>query len=175
LRFSYPEIVQTSGVINSDADRAIEFGVAQNGITKVSGSAFFTLDIRSSVTHELENYKLIALAKVKEVAERFNVDLNIIDLGLSKPMESLSKDLGLKLEQICIAENIPYTFMPSGAGHDALVVARQKQSSGDQVPVAMLFIPCKGGVSHDPLEYASFEDLGLGTSVLEKAIATLQA
>lgn len=174
FRKQYQEIVQTVGVINSDPDRANEFQTAQNGITKVSGSAFFTLDIRSSVSAELESYKSKAIRLLEEQARQFNVEITIKDLGLSKPMESLDKNLGQCLEKICIEKNIPHTFMPSGAGHDSLVVARQIQSSGKQVPVAMLFIPCKNGVSHDPLEFASFEDLAIGTKVLQSAIEKLQ-
>ena len=40
-------------------------------------------------------------------------------------------------------------------------------------PVAMLFIPCRGGVSHRPDEYASPEWIGSGVHVLARTLATL--
>jgi allantoate deiminase len=39
-------------------------------------------------------------------------------------------------------------------------------------PVAMLFVRCRGGVSHNPLEYASPRDMGLAVAALIEFIAT---
>jgi allantoate deiminase len=49
--------------------------------------------------------------------------------------------------------------LPSGAGHDAMVIAAV-------APVAMLFVRCRGGVSHHPSEWVSEEDLGAAGLVL---------
>ena len=56
--------------------------------------------------------------------------------------------------------------MVSRAYHDSLFMARI-------TPVAMLFIPCRGGVSHRPDEYASPEWIGSGVHVLARTLATL--
>jgi N-carbamoyl-L-amino-acid hydrolase len=56
--------------------------------------------------------------------------------------------------------------MVSRAYHDSLFLARL-------APTAMLFIPCRGGVSHRPEEYASPEDIARGVQVLAEAIAEL--
>ena len=42
-----------------------------------------------------------------------------------------------------------------GAGHDGQAVARL-------CPIAMLFVRCRGGISHNPAEFASVEDMGTG-------------
>jgi len=42
-------------------------------------------------------------------------------------------------------------------------------------PTAMLFIPCRGGVSHRPDEYSSPEAIAQGALVLAEALATLAA
>ena len=47
----------------------------------------------------------------------------------------------------------------SGAGHDAMNIARV-------VPTAMIFVPCKDGISHSELESASPSDLAAGANVL---------
>ena len=52
--------------------------------------------------------------------------------------------------------------MPSGAGHDAQIVARK-------IPAAMLFVPSIGGVSHHWAENTSDEDLALGVKTLHAA------
>jgi allantoate deiminase len=49
--------------------------------------------------------------------------------------------------------------LPSGAGHDAQVMAKL-------CPAAMLFVRCRGGVSHNPAEYASPADMGLAIAAL---------
>lgn len=56
--------------------------------------------------------------------------------------------------------------LPSGAGHDAQVMAKL-------CPMAMLFVRCKGGVSHNPAEFASEADMGLSVAALVRFIETL--
>jgi N-carbamoyl-L-amino-acid hydrolase len=53
--------------------------------------------------------------------------------------------------------------MPSGAGHDAAIVARR-------APATMLFIPCVDGVSHSPAERASPDDVALAAELVAAAI-----
>jgi len=53
--------------------------------------------------------------------------------------------------------------LPSGAGHDAQVMARL-------CPAAMLFVRCRGGISHNPAEFTSVADMGLAIAALIKFI-----
>lgn len=53
--------------------------------------------------------------------------------------------------------------LPSGAGHDAQVMAKL-------CPTAMLFVRCKGGISHNPAEFASEQDMGLSIAALVRFI-----
>jgi acetylornithine deacetylase/succinyl-diaminopimelate desuccinylase-like protein len=63
---------------------------------------------------------------------------------------------------------LPVIELPSGAGHDAAVLA----AAG--VPTAMLFVrSLKGGVSHSPQEESSPEDVALAVDVLTRALETL--
>ncbi|WP_263416153.1 M20 family metallo-hydrolase [Terriglobus albidus] len=72
------------------------------------------------------------------------------------------------LEEVCRDAKIPYKKMVSRAYHDSLFMARIS-------PIAMIFIPCRNGVSHRPDEYASPEAIGAGVSVLAAAMARLAA
>jgi len=56
--------------------------------------------------------------------------------------------------------------MVSRAYHDSLFMARI-------VPAGMLFIPCRGGVSHRPDEYAAPEAIASGVAALAGALASL--
>ena len=60
----------------------------------------------------------------------------------------------------------PYQKMVSRAYHDSLFMSRL-------APTAMLFIPCRGGVSHRPDEYASPDAIAKGTEVLADTLAAL--
>jgi N-carbamoyl-L-amino-acid hydrolase len=67
------------------------------------------------------------------------------------------------LEGICQEQGQKSMALPSGAGHDAMHWA-------DFAPVGMLFIPCREGISHNPAEYASLEDILNVTGILEAAV-----
>ena len=71
-----------------------------------------------------------------------------------------------QLEASAIAAGKSFKRMVSRAYHDSLFMARI-------APVAMLFIPCRGGVSHRPDEYASPEWIGAGIHVLARTLASL--
>ncbi|BBI33302.1 Zn-dependent hydrolase [Cohnella abietis] len=62
--------------------------------------------------------------------------------------------------------DLPVFNLTSGAGHDAMVIGRQ-------IPTAMIFIRCLEGISHNPLEWASLEDLELGILVLDDTLRQL--
>jgi ureidoglycolate amidohydrolase len=73
------------------------------------------------------------------------------------------------VEMLCTAcedEGLSFRRMISRAYHDSLFMSRI-------CPTAMLFIPCRAGVSHGPDEFASIADIANGTRVLARAIARL--
>jgi N-carbamoyl-L-amino-acid hydrolase len=79
------------------------------------------------------------------------------DPAILAAMEQAAKDAGKTHKK-----------MVSRAYHDSLFMARI-------APVAMMFIPCRGGVSHRPDEYASPEWIGSGVHVLARTLATLSS
>jgi N-carbamoyl-L-amino-acid hydrolase len=72
------------------------------------------------------------------------------------------------LMHACEAHGLAVEPMISRAYHDALFMSRI-------APTAMLFIPCRGGVSHRPDEYASPESIAQGTLVLAETLAHLSS
>jgi len=67
------------------------------------------------------------------------------------------------LTAACETLDLSYLQMPSGAGHDAMNIAAL-------CPMAMLFVPSQGGVSHSPDEYTTPEDCVNGARVLLAAL-----
>ncbi len=68
------------------------------------------------------------------------------------------------VEQAAAGLGLPARRMISGAGHDAISVARAG------VPVAMIFTPCRGGLSHNPAESITPEEAAQGCQVLMNAV-----
>ena len=69
-------------------------------------------------------------------------------------------------ETAATASGEPFTTMVSGAAHDTMCVA-------DRVPCAMVFVPCRDGLSHTPVEHAEPADAALGVEVVLGAIRAL--
>ena len=115
---------------------------------------------------------------------RLTVDARAPDRArLDALLQQLGLDIPPMLEPVQMAEapraalaaeverlGLPLVDLPSGAGHDAAVLA------GAGVPTGMLFVrSLNGGISHSPAELSSPEDIELAVHVLAGAIARLAA
>jgi len=168
------DLVQTAGVINSSRDFNESHPlVYSNAVPKVSGFGYFCLDIRSADVIFLNEYCARVEKLVLDIAEKFRVSAEIELIGSSEPLQALAPNIQNAAEAAARALNVSTLRMPSGAGHDAAVVGAQRRSSGETVPVGMLFIPCRGGKSHCPEEYASHAAIAKGASVLAGALYSL--
>ena len=79
------------------------------------------------------------------------------------PAVVLDTTLRARLADALRVQGIPARDLASGAGHDAVVLSRV-------CPAAMLFVRCAGGISHDPRESVSEEDVAVALDVLEHAV-----
>jgi N-carbamoyl-L-amino-acid hydrolase len=102
-----------------------------------------------------------------EVAQRRGVSIGTETVNADPPAACDPAILDA-MEQAAKAAGKTYRRMVSRAYHDSLFMARI-------APVAMLFIPCRGGVSHRPDEYASPQWIGGGVHVLARTLAMLSS
>jgi N-carbamoyl-L-amino-acid hydrolase len=100
-----------------------------------------------------------------EVAQRRGVLIKT-EMVNADPPATCDQAILSAMEQAANAAGKSHKRMVSRAYHDSLFMARI-------APVAMLFIPCRGGVSHRPDEYASPEWIGSGVHVLARTLAFL--
>jgi N-carbamoyl-L-amino-acid hydrolase len=103
----------------------------------------------------------------RQVAAKRGLDVKTELVNADAPAMSDGKVVKA-LEEACQTEQKLFMPMVSRAYHDSLFMSRI-------APTAMLFIPCKGGVSHRPDEYAAPEDIGNGVRVLARTLAALAA
>jgi len=83
------------------------------------------------------------------------------------PATPLDERIVAALEEAAKETGEPYMPMASGAAHDTMCVA-------DQIPCAMVFVPCKDGISHSPHEDADPADAALAAEIILNAIRSLQ-
>jgi N-carbamoyl-L-amino-acid hydrolase len=152
----------------TDADDTLRFTIGRVEVqpgspNTVPGRASFTIDMRHPSNDVLETHehklKAIVAARVAPCAGRIErvtcvppTDFNPVVIDLVR-----AKADALQLANM---------DMPSGAGHDAMHIARL-------CPSGMIFVPCERGISHNEAENATPTDLAAGARVLVEVLEEL--
>jgi N-carbamoyl-L-amino-acid hydrolase len=95
---------------------------------------------------------------VRRVAAEEGLEAEVEPTFALEPLE-LDAALIDAVESAAAGEGATSRRLPSGAGHDAMVIGRH-------VPAAMIFVPSAGGISHSPAERSSPDEVELGMRVL---------
>ncbi|MDL2293309.1 Zn-dependent hydrolase [Ruminococcaceae bacterium OttesenSCG-928-D13] len=149
-----------------DAARAIDrrtvctvgtLEIEQPAVNVIPGRVCFTVDLRHPDPEPLERV-------VAEVRGKYpNV---LFEQILNDPSTVCAPGLRRVFEAACTEAGTPAMPIHSGAGHDAIQMARH-------LPVGMLFVPSVGGISHSPREYSRPQDIAAGLDVLYRALQKL--
>ena len=129
-----------------------------NSVNVIPGEVELSIDIRDGDNSVIENIRLQVEDMIKFVCNKRGLSCNIKKISSSSAV-SLDKELTRQLSNVAEELGIEHKIMPSGAGHDAMKFAKIAKSS-------MIFIPCKNGISHNPLEEAKLEDAALGAKII---------
>lgn len=158
--------VETRGRATKDLVATVGRIVVPNAaVNTVAGETTITLDVRSPIDAERKAAVRDIEAACRAIAARRNVSIRM-DMPYDAPAAACDEGLIKALEAAMASSGTKSGRMGSGAGHDAM-------SFKDIVPFAMLFVRCKGGISHNPSEYASEADIGAAAAVLCAAIERL--
>ncbi len=150
-RFSSMEKGRVVGTVGA---MKIEPGV----INAVPGKTELSIDIRSTTARSKDRVARMMKRKAKEIGRTRGIGVEILPIREEDPVP-LDKRLLRVTQAICDQKGIDYEIMPSGAGHDAMQMAKI-------TPAGMIFIPSLRGISHNPLEWTAPEDIGLGAQLL---------
>ena len=148
LRFTVARVEVFPNASNSVADLvrfSIDFRHPDNAVLQARGNAIEGV-IQSALLH-----------CTAQVFERFHATPAVFDPLVVDGVERAAR-----------AQGLGFARMPSGAFHDA-------QFMIPLCPTGMIFVPCRGGVSHNPAEYSAPDQLAAGTRVLAQVLAELAA
>ncbi|SHG86083.1 allantoate deiminase [Ornithinibacillus halophilus] len=139
--------------------------VTPNVVNVVPGKALFTMDIRHTDKSVLVEFTDVVNEKLNTLASDHGVEINI-DMWMDEDPVPMDENIVKLIEQSCDANSLNYKVMHSGAGHDSQILA-------PHVPTAMLFVPSRDGISHNPAEYTEPADLAEGVKALMGALYEL--
>lgn len=124
----------------------------------IPGRVDFTVDLRHPSAATLDAMDAALRGACAEAAAEIGLKLSLAQISDTQPV-AFDADCVARLERACARLGIENQRITSGAGHDACYVAKR-------APTAMLFAPCKDGISHHESESAEPEDLEAVCNVL---------
>lgn len=128
----------------------------------IPGLVNFTVDMRHPSADTLAAMDAQLRAVCGEVAADIGLDLALEQISYTEPV-AFDEGCVAAVKAACEELDLSHTIVTSGAGHDACYVA-------ERCPAAMLFAPCKDGISHHESESAEPEDLEAVCNALLHAV-----
>lgn len=129
-----------------------------NLINVIAAQAVMTVDLRNTDGAKLQHAQAEVLAFAQQVAADHGVQFAHRQLADFAPV-AFDARLVSSVEQHAQTQGLSTLRMPSGAGHDAQMLARV-------CPTAMVFVPSAGGLSHNVREHTDADQLEQGANVL---------
>jgi len=155
---------------------ALRFGGAQVGtvgaielhpnlINVIASRATLTVDLRNTDEATLQRAEAELAGFVQRLAAEQGVTITARSLARFEPVRFDERLVG-RIEQAAAARGLTQWRITSGAGHDAQMIARI-------APSAMIFVPSRGGISHNPREFTAPGQLRDGANVLLDVLRAL--
>src|SRR6266436_10171637 len=133
-----------------------------NSRNTIPGRVFFTVDFRHPEDAVLSLMDRDLRHACGEAASAIGLEVEVKEFWYFPPTP-FHPDPVAAVRDATEAQGYPHQDIISGAGHDAVYMARV-------APTAMIFVPCVGGISHNEIEDANPEDLTAGCNVLLNAV-----
>lgn len=136
-----------------------------NIVNVVPGKAVFTIDVRHTEKEAIVSFTEQLTKRINEISKEHGVETKI-DMWMDAAPVPMDKKVVELIEKQCKENGLNYKLMHSGAGHDSQIFA-------PFTPTAMLFVPSRKGISHNPAEYTEPADLAEGVRGLIGALYEL--
>ncbi len=134
-------------------------------VNVVAGRATLTVDLRNTDGDVLRDAEGRMAAEIERIADEEGVTLERRQLARFDPVRFDERIVDL-VEKTGREHGHAVRRLPSGAGHDAQMLARM-------CPAGMVFVPSAGGISHNPAEFTAPEHIEAGANVLLHVLVRL--
>lgn len=142
-----------------------ELSLLPNASNVIPGYVELSVDIRSTNEENIHKVYTEMLKEIKLIQKENNLEVKLIK-SLYIPPIDMSKEIINTMEKIAEKLGHSYMKMNSGAGHDAMVMAKM-------APTSLIFVPSKDGLSHHPDEWTEYEDLKKGIELMLNTVVEL--
>ena len=165
LVLAVEKIVTTTGMSEENVGTVGWLNVSPNMINVIPGQVDMSIEVRSTDLESLVIVRKSLEEEVEKIAENRNLESKLTwdHLEDPVPLPSFMQDI---VKSAFTDLSIPIKYLPSRASHDAARIA-------PITPVGMVFIRCLEGKSHCPEEWASMDDIVLGTRLLGQSLMNL--
>lgn len=141
--------------------------VTPNSLTTVPGQVVLTLDVRDIDSERQRELTETILDDAVRISSGREVEISARQLSDQSPVV-LHGTVQALLSAAAAHCNIPFITQPSGASHDSAHIAKH-------LPTGMLFVPCRDGVSHSPLEHAEPDQIAEAVNVVAQAFRSVDS
>ncbi|EGY80254.1 Zn-dependent hydrolase [Peptoniphilus indolicus] len=135
-----------------------EVEIKPNAINIVPGYAKFTVDIRNSNKEVLLEQEKKFFEYLKKIEEQEDLKIEVREIASFEPVK-FDEEILDRVRESAERNGFSHMEITSGAGQDAQMMSRI-------CPTAMIFVPSKNGISHNPKEFTESADLENGANVL---------
>lgn len=132
----------------------------------IPGRVEMSLQMRDLSTDKIMRMFADIEQKAKNIELETGTSINFIHSNLSNAPSLASREIQDKMIQAAESMGISYMKMQSGAGHDV-------QEMSSLAPIGLVFIPSKDGISHNPQEFSTKEDMAKGANVMLRTVLML--
>jgi N-carbamoyl-L-amino-acid hydrolase len=132
----------------------------------IPGRVEMSLEIRDLAAGKIEAVFRAVEAEAKRIAEARGTPIRFDEVDAALEPAPTDERLRKVIEGASASLGLSHRRMPSGAGHDAQEIAHL-------APIAMIFVPSRGGISHAPQEYTEPADIANGADVLLRTLIAI--
>jgi N-carbamoyl-L-amino-acid hydrolase len=154
-----------NGVPGRQVGTVGQLEVTPNAPNVIPGSVRMTIELRDLSTEKLRGIVDDIRRRAEAIAGQTRTRIDITDLSRNPPALA-SPDVQRVIERAASTLSLGTARLPSGAGHDAQMMAQLG-------PMGMIFVPSVGGISHSPKELTRWEDCANGANVLLQAVLAI--
>ncbi|OCP02816.1 Zn-dependent hydrolase [Ensifer sp. LC13] len=129
-----------------------------DAINVIPSRAVFTVDLRDPDEDRLQALEMALADFLVRIGAEEGVEISVERLARFQPV-TFDQGIVEMIEASASTRSLKSRRMTSGAGHDAQMIARI-------APTAMIFVPSRDGISHNPREHTEPADLVAGANVL---------